>query len=104
MNFRHATALALVGWYLIVPPMTYNTKAGLWVNFKAQPTDWTIIEKYKSKEDCMKALGGRDRLAERAGRLGDAQTKELWRQAISKAQCISEGDLLRNGGFIGRIR
>jgi hypothetical protein len=104
MKARDAATLALVGWYLITPPITYDMKAGLWINFKAPPTEWTIIEKYQSKEDCVKALSGRDHLAEEAGKRGDAETKESWRQAFSNARCIAENDLLRNGGFIGKIR
>jgi hypothetical protein len=96
----HAAALALAAWYMITPPITYDMK----VNFKAPPTDWTIIQKYQSKEDCVKALSGGDHLAEEAGKRGDAETKESWRQAFSKARCMAENDLLRNGGFIGNIR
>jgi hypothetical protein len=102
MTPRHTAALALAAWYMITPPM--DMKAGLRINFKAPPTEWTIIEKYHSKEDCVKALTGRDHLAEEAGKRGDAETKESWRQAFFKARCIAEKDLLRNGGFIGRIR
>ena len=104
MKPRHAAALALVASYMITPPIAYDTKAGLRINFKAPPIEWTIIEKYQSKEDCVKALSGRDHLAEEAGKRGDAETKESWRLAFSKARCIAENDLLRNGGFIGKIR
>jgi hypothetical protein len=101
---RHAAALVLVGWYMITPPISYDTKATPWINFKAPLTEWTIIEKYQSKEDCVHALSGRDHLAEQAGKRGDVETKESWRQAFSKARCSAENDLLPNGGFIGKIR
>ena len=75
MKARHAAALALVGWYMITPPITYDMKGGLWTNFKAPPTEWAIVEKYQSKEDCVKALSGSAHLAKGAGKRGDSETK-----------------------------
>ena len=106
MKPRHTAALALTAWYMITPPITYDMKAGERINFKAPPTEWTIIEEFDSKEDCTKALVYRELLAEQAGSSASdkAQQTRLWREAFSRAQCIAEKDLLRNGGFIGKIR
>lgn len=105
MKSRHAAALALVGWYLIVPPMRYDTHKGLWVDFKAQTTDWSIMKEFDHQKDCSDGLRNHGyRLAEEAGRFGTHQAKELYRQAFSKAQCIASDSFLPKGGFIGRIR
>jgi hypothetical protein len=48
MNVRHAAALALVGWYLMIPP----------VNAKRQPDDaapigsWTIVNSFDKANQC----------------------------------------------------
>ena len=89
MKPRHAAALALVGRYLLTPPISYDTKtSGLRINFKAPLDEWTITgDRFASKESCMKALRGRDHLAEEAGKSGDAESKEAWRQAYAHARC-----------------
>jgi hypothetical protein len=62
MKLRHAAALALVGWYLMTPPITGDMKE-VWINYKAPLDEWTIIgERFDSKEGCMEALRGRDHL------------------------------------------
>jgi len=43
VNLRHAAALALVGWYLIVPPvLTWESKQTQLANLLAE--HWEIIE------------------------------------------------------------
>jgi hypothetical protein len=47
-NLRHAAALALVGWYLMVPPLEYlsgNRPAGPY-------SRWTIADVFDSAADC----------------------------------------------------
>jgi hypothetical protein len=104
MNIRHAAALALVGWYMVTPPIAGDANGRSWIDFKKPVTQWTIVNKFDSKEDCRKALRYHELSAEKAGASGDAESKQLWQEAFSKAQCIAENDLLRNGGFIGQIR
>ena len=47
MRLRHVTALALVGWYLMAPPL---------VNDQSQPdapiSRWTIIKSFDSAMEC----------------------------------------------------
>jgi hypothetical protein len=62
MNFRHAAALALVGWYLMVPP-PQSPPAALATNidainaYRRMPqrlplSQWNMIESFDSDEDC----------------------------------------------------
>jgi hypothetical protein len=55
MNPRHAAALALVGWYLMVPPVTpeglTDPNATL-VNGKAPISQWIIFRAYDSADQC----------------------------------------------------
>jgi len=45
---RHAAALALVGWYLMVPPMGYKgNQAGLY--------GWYIVHSYDTAQACEEA-------------------------------------------------
>ncbi len=97
--YRHAAALALVGWYLFVPPITLDG-----VNFQAPLTEQTIIDRFDSKPACAKALGDPDPIAQRAGARGGPRQVRLWREALLKGQCVSESDPRLAGAFIGRIR
>jgi hypothetical protein len=48
MNPRHAAALALVGWYLMVPP----SPNGIFPNEKAPLSEWVIITGADSAYEC----------------------------------------------------
>ena len=55
MNFRHAAALALVGWYLMVPPPGPPRSAGANTappNHTAPLNQWTIRNSYDSAQAC----------------------------------------------------
>jgi hypothetical protein len=48
---RHATALALVGWYLMIPPKVWNVSDG-----RATLNMWQIGASYDSSKACEKAV------------------------------------------------
>jgi hypothetical protein len=59
MKFRHAAALALMGWYLMFPPVPLDTSPEGHVNrFSQKPdtnaplTKWAIRGKYDRAKDC----------------------------------------------------
>ena len=56
MRIRHAAALALMGWYLISPPLTkdpINPVTGTgWPATDAPLSKWTILDSYDSAADC----------------------------------------------------
>jgi hypothetical protein len=50
MNLRHMAGIALVGWYLMVPPMADD---GVSVDTKAPLSDWYNMKPgFASKQDC----------------------------------------------------
>jgi hypothetical protein len=51
MNFRHAAVLALVGWYLIMPPFGKDGK----VDLKAPLARWEQADSFDSAEACHQA-------------------------------------------------
>jgi hypothetical protein len=87
MKTRHAAVLALVGWYLLTPPITGDANGHAWIDFKVPVKQWTIIDKFNSEEDCRQALRYHELAAEKAGSYGDAESKLLWQEAFSKAEC-----------------
>jgi hypothetical protein len=51
MKVRHAAALALVGWYLVLPPM--NSWKGLpWIDRNAPLSKWQQRAAFNSAKDC----------------------------------------------------
>ena len=58
MNLRHAAALALVGWYLMLPPPTpdgVTNPALRFVESDAPLSKWSIQRSYDTAESCEKA-------------------------------------------------
>ena len=56
VKFRHAAALALAGWYLILPPLTPN---GRWIDTTAPLSAWYKVKPpYASKDGCERAKNG----------------------------------------------
>ncbi len=54
MKPRHAAALALVGWYLMMPPILDTGGPG--IDAPDFPlTSWTVVESYDSATACQKA-------------------------------------------------
>ena len=82
MKLRHAAELALVGWYLMVPPIPLNRFR---VDIDAPSSKWEHYQSFDSAEDCESihaptagksdhsrtsrriSPGDRDSLAERVG-------------------------------------
>ena len=54
MSLRHAAALALVGWYLMVPPYEgrISDPASVVVNDRAAISKWEISDSFDSANDC----------------------------------------------------
>ncbi len=105
MTLRHAVALALVGWYLMVPPHTrsHDMPQGiddLDVKIKAPFSQWETLGNYDSARECDNRL---DDLVTQAGRFLD----NIWNLDLKKksnmdrvqssetliwAQCIASDD------------
>jgi hypothetical protein len=52
MKPRHAAALALVGWYLMVPPVRQPKGESPYLDEHAEYRDWKIVHTFKSQDDC----------------------------------------------------
>lgn len=79
MNPRHAAALALVGWYLMAPPMSHHA-----IDANAPLSQWAVIGSYDTANECMNWLF----------ELGHQDPKDPpWTtERISHARCISTDD------------
>jgi hypothetical protein len=51
MKPRHATAIALVGWYLMVPPLHSVSKTMAW-DSSAPLSKWMIVDSFDTAEEC----------------------------------------------------
>jgi hypothetical protein len=53
MNCRHAIWLALIGWYLLVPPLV---NAPYKVDTEASLSNWKVYRTFDTAEECNKFL------------------------------------------------
>jgi hypothetical protein len=83
MNLRHAAALALVGWYMLIPPTSRDYPMG---NVNAPLTEWvrrpTI---YRNKEECEHVLDRQTRLRNAQNRQTQVRFRRQW-------QCVASDD------------
>ena len=81
MKLRHAAALALVGWYLMVPPQRVQDAH---VTFSANTPlrEWKVIQPFDKATDCDKEL------KRRIMDCGKCPLDKLW----LSAQCIASDD------------
>ena len=96
MKPRHAAALALVGWYLIAPPP--RTEGGTDYDPKAPLSEWQMIGKFDTIEDCrkyparepeiMRGFYARNKISES----GERNDKAAWNYLMALAQCVSTND------------
>ncbi len=102
MNPRHAVALALVGWYLMVPPDSTVPHS---VDSAAPISRWSIVTNFESTDTCKQALtelrnkNGDPAKLDATGRLRRFQKRqpadlELAHARIDHATCIATGDPL----------
>ena len=52
MQLRHATALALVAWYLMMPPLRPDGSA----NIGAPLSKWTMVSSFDTARECTKVM------------------------------------------------
>ena len=83
MNLRHAAALTLVGWYLMMPPTGRDYPLG---NVDAPLSQWMKRPtSYRDKEECEHVL-------DRYRRLTNSKNKQLAVKFYKQAQCIASDD------------
>ena len=52
MKPRHAVALALVGWYLMGPPVRQPKRESAYVDEHAAYRDWKVLHDFKTAYEC----------------------------------------------------
>jgi len=83
MKSSHAAALALVGWYLMIPPSGRDYPMG---NVNAPLSQWgKRPTTYRDKEECEHAL-------DRHVRQVNAKNKQVAAKFYKQAQCIASDD------------
>jgi hypothetical protein len=81
---RHVAALALVGWYLMLPPVRPDGS----VNANAPLSKWKTSNTYDTADECKTAL-----LSLRAGWVGYANGRQLnYPSQKDTAACIATDD------------
>jgi hypothetical protein len=93
ITVRHAAALALVGWYLMVPPLTTSTAGRTLVNSSAPLTAWLTIASYDTARECNAVWTDtlRTRTAIVAA-LGEKSSPFVKGGAVAAARCIASDD------------
>jgi hypothetical protein len=87
MKPRHAAALALVGWYLMVPPLSRSSnRQKIGSDFSRPLSEWLSVSVYDSEADCNKEI---DAMNQRAASMAREHHTML---NISHAQCIATDD------------
>jgi hypothetical protein len=83
MRLRHAAALALVGWYMIIPPTSHEYPMG---NVNAPLTEWVKRPTlYRNQEECEHVLDRQTRLRNARNRQVQVRFKRQW-------QCVAADD------------
>jgi hypothetical protein len=102
MNFRHAAALALVGWYLMIPPRGGPSGDQFYPNdpFSKSPgpdrlTGWRNFgeKEYASKEECdAERAGLRARWKDPGNIPPERVTARIMVRGMKALQCIATDD------------
>ena len=96
MNPHHAAALALVGWYLMMPPVNPNNMR---VNTDAPISDWEIRNSFDSASQCERlrvqvhaASNNRAKYDARKSQQHPLLSYVEWQKRSKAAVCISAHD------------
>ena len=90
MNLRHAAALALVGWYLMVPPPVVHSSVR---DLDAPLSKWGIFSTHDSAAECEQGLVAFYKLAktELVANPSDERDRIQFYQ-LESSQCIATDD------------
>jgi len=85
VNLRHAAALALVGWYLVLPPISDGKP-----DTSAPLSSWEQWRSFDTAESCEQA---RDFKREQMKKYDEPKTGILWSEVFGVySKCISTDD------------
>lgn len=86
MNLRHAAALALVGWCLMIPPLSRSSSGEIGSDFSRPLSEWFPVGVYDTEADCDKEINA---MNQRAASMAREHRTML---SLSHAQCIASDD------------
>ena len=92
MKPRHAAALALVGWYLMVPPLV---DAPYKIDMEAPLASWKVSQRFDTSEECNTALMAAKAKYEHTASapLGTIEKgTRAFALQMTFAQCVSSGN------------
>jgi len=91
MKLSHAAALALIGWYLMVPPPVVHNR--LPVNLEAPLSECRLFSAHDSAAECMQGLVAfyKAAKAELLAKPGDESDRIRFYQ-LENSQCIASDD------------
>jgi hypothetical protein len=92
MNLRHAAALALVGWYLLVPPLSSDLSR---FDISAPFSKWTLLTSTDTADRCTEIKSKWS-----TTKFGDvwvnhhypAEARKTARLALHQSECIATDD------------
>src|SRR3979411_2607003 len=88
MKISHAAALALVGWYLLVPPLNGNLSTPLFAWVKAKKSFSSLDECNKAKSYAVEFV----QQPEVGKQFRTPQERQNFWSAVARAQCIASND------------
>jgi hypothetical protein len=90
MKTRHAAALALVGWYLISPPLGRPKNGNDYVDGGAPYYKWTVLLEFDDLTQCQER---RDlEIQDGEDGLKKPPTGDLWAMVETELECIAIDD------------
>jgi len=96
LHLRHASAVALMGWYLIVPPLVIHNR--LPVDLAAPLSEWKVFSMHDSAADCEKGLLAFYKAAQAELIANPASESDRIRYyQLQNSQCFASEDPLLQG-------
>jgi len=88
MKLRHTAALALVGWYLMLPPARFHKDTSLphSPDYEAVLSKWSTVGTLDTLRECKAEMSRRQREADR---MENTEVEKAWKGAF---QCITSDD------------
>jgi hypothetical protein len=90
MTFHHAAALALVGWYMMVPPLSHTVRFE--VDYRAPVTAWPIMRSFDNAEGCEDYRSHELEKYRASAATAPTNIPQTFSNAILFSQCVASDD------------
>ncbi len=92
MKLRHAAALALTGWYLMIAPTHHDRQTHEWITDLTAPiSEWSLTGSFDAANDCKKEIDRRQQWTDKYA-AGNGKNADMLEAEISGAACIATDD------------